>query len=211
MLWHLLIERLTEILKDQGFDMADNPDEVKSFLDILLVTHPQLFAEARRKALAKGAAFIPAMELPETLSSDAPLPISVKNVYGRLPPGMNSWEREFAEWLDKDSSGRLLWWHRNPPNKNYSVRVLLENGRGFFPDFILGVNERPTVDHGLLADTKYAFETRKELPKMLADHKDYGRALILSLENNRWFLAGKDDSGRPMLTEEFRVVNAAGY
>jgi hypothetical protein len=91
------------------------------------------------------------------------------------------------------------------------VRVLLDNGRGFFPDFILGVNGRPTTDHALLADTKFAFELRKELPKLLAEHKDYGPALILSLENNRWFLAGKDDSGRPMLTEEFRVVNAAGY
>ena len=91
---------------------------------------------------------------------------------------------------------------------NQCVRL---NGRGFFPDFVLGVNGRPTVDHGLLADTRYAFETRKELPKLLAEHRDYGRALILSLENNRWFLAGKDASGRPMLKEEFRVVNAAGY
>jgi len=210
-LWKSLLERLTEILNDQGCDMTDGPEEVKNWLDILLVTHPHLFNDARRKALAKGAVFIPALELPGRLSSDSPLPPSAKNVYGRLPPGMNGWEKEFAQWLDKDSSGRLLWWHRNPPNKDYSVRVLLENGRGFFPDFILGVHGRSTVDHALLADTKFAFELRKELPKLLAEHKDYGPALILSLENNRWFLAGKDASGRPMLTEEFRVVNAAGY
>lgn len=67
------------------------------------------------------------------------------------------------------------------------------------------------LDRGLPADTNSAFETRKELPKQLADQRDYGRVLILSSENKRWWIANTNAAGRPMLGEEFRLVDALGY
>lgn len=210
-LWEALVARLSEILRDQGFGQADEPEQVKRFLDILLVTHPELLRDAQKAALAKGARLEAAEDLPAELVSDSRLEPSRLNIYERMPPGLNSWETAFAKSLDADASGKLLWWHRNPSRKDYSVRILLANGAGFYPDFILGVQGRPTRDGGLLADTKYAFETRRELPKMLAEHGDYGRVLILSLEGKRWCIAKTDAGGRAMLGEEFRIVNAAGY
>jgi hypothetical protein len=74
---------------------------------------------------------------------------------------------------------------RNPRSKPWSIKVLLVDGRGFYPDFIVGIQSREKEANGLLADTKYAYETTKELPKILAEHASYGRVLILSKNQNR--------------------------
>ena len=92
--------------------------------------------------------------------------------------------------------------------------MLLESGRGFFPDFTTGINQRPTLDGGLLADTKYAYETRRELPKILATHASYGRVLILSKEsaNGRWRMAKFDPAtGHASLGPPFQLLAAKGY
>lgn len=36
------------------------------------------------------------------------------NVYRVIPPGLNTWEREFGEYLDGHGGDTVLWWHRNP-------------------------------------------------------------------------------------------------
>ncbi len=211
-LWKALVARLTTILRDKGFDEADEPERVKHFLDLLLVTHPSLLRLAQKQALAAGTQLVEAAALPVELLSDAPLPASVGNVYGRMPPGMNQWETSFAAFLDADGSGQLLWWHRNPARKDWSVRVLLADGSGFFPDFIVGVKDRSKPANGLLADTKYAFELRREQQKILAEHSDYGRVLILYKSGaNHWSMVKFDHDGRPQLGDEFRLVSAAGY
>jgi len=106
----------------------------------------------------------------------------------------------------------VLWWHRNPSRKGWSINVLMENGNNFYPDFIVGIKQRKTQDGGLLADTKYAYETTKELPKLLAEHASYGRVLILSknLGEAAWRIARMVD-GKPGLGDRFRVADAADY
>jgi type III restriction enzyme len=206
-----LLRRLTEILRSGGFSEATDANRVAQFLDILLVTHPQLLAEAQKAALAEGTRLEEAEEIPSELASDAPLPMSGFNIYGVYPPAMNSWERIFADFLDTDMSGKLLWWHRNLPHKSWSVRLLLTSGRGFFPDFILGIKDRPKPNCALLVDTKYAFDTAREAPKILADHDEYGRVLIVhKTGEKRWAKVRFDENGKPVLGDEFRVVDAPG-
>lgn len=209
---HALLRRLTEILQSSGFAEATDSDRVAQFLDILLVTHPQLLIDAQKAALAEGARLEEADEIPSHLASDEPLPHSGFNVYGVLPPGMNNWERLFADFLESDMSGKLLWWHRNLPHKEWSVRLLLTSGKGFFPDFIIGIKERPKPDNALLVDTKYAFDTAREAPKILADHDEYGRVLIVhKTGEKRWAKVRFDENGKPVLGDEFRVVDAPGF
>jgi hypothetical protein len=207
-----LLGRLTEILRSSGFAEASDADRVAQFLDILLVTHPHLLVEAQKAALAEGARLEEAKEIPEVLAADDPLPTSGFNVYGVYPPGMNNWERLFADFLESDMSGKLLWWHRNLPHKDWSVRLLLTSGKGFFPDFIIGIKGRPKPNSALLVDTKYAFETANEAPKILADHNEYGRVLIVhKTGEKRWAKVRFDENGKPVLGDEFRVVDAPGF
>ena len=206
-----LLRRLTEILRSSGFSEATDADRVAEFLDILLVTHPQLLVDAQKAALAEGARLQEADEIPAELTSDDPLPRSGFNLYGVYPPGMNNWERVFADFLDADMSGKLLWWHRNLPHKSWSVRLLLTSGKGFFPDFIIGIKDRPKPNGALLVDTKYAFDTAREAPKILADHGEYGRVLIVhKTGEKRWAKVRFDENGKPVLGDEFRVVDAPG-
>jgi hypothetical protein len=91
--------------------------------------------------------------------------------------------------------------------------VLLESGRGFFPDFIVGVNERPREDGGLLTDTKYAYETARELPKLLAEHTAYGRVVIVTRDSSqRWVIAERNPlNGAARTAGPFRISDAAQY
>jgi hypothetical protein len=146
------------------------------------------------------------------VASDSPLATSIKNVYGAYPAaGMNRWEREFGQFLDGDDSGTVLWWHRNLPRKPWSVNVLMESGSGFFPDFIVGIKDRKRADNAILSDTKYAWDTSAEFPKLLADHVTYGKVLILTKPPGQqgWHVVGVDASGRAHVERRFRLAEAA--
>jgi hypothetical protein len=208
-----LQHRLQAILVEEAVDGADDPTRVEQFLDTMLATHPQLLYEAQRKSLAKYASVdATEEELPEHYVWDTPLPGSALNVYGMLPPDLNSWERAFADFLDRDTTGTVKWWHRNPVKEPWSVSVMLASGHPFYPDFIIGVRGRTTQDGVLLADTKFGFELAQEFPKLLAEHPLYGRTLILSRTGEGpWHSCRVDESGRPRLGEEIRIADLAGF
>ena len=198
-----------------GRGVADATDPVKlaELLDVLLSRHPELLREAQRAALAEGAIIEPADLLPEELAVETALPHSKLNVYHRMPPGMNSWEIRFGDSLDSDGTDTVLWWHRNPVKKPWSIKVLLVDGVGFYPDFIIGIRNRKQESGGLLADTKYAYDTNKELPKILAEHPSYGKVLILSLNDSKqWAIAQMSSpGGKAILGGVFRPSEAAAY
>ena len=110
---------------------------------MILATHPHLLHEAQKAAISQHAEIQDAAELPPEIDWPEPLPFSPRNVYGVMPANMNSWEVPFAELLDRDVNNVVLWWHRNLPHKPWSVNVLMPDGRGFYPDFIIGVAGRP--------------------------------------------------------------------
>ncbi|MEI6178425.1 MAG: hypothetical protein WCS43_16155 [Verrucomicrobiota bacterium] len=115
--------------------------------------------------------------------------------------------------VDHDTSGTVNWWHRNQPHKPWAVNVLLPDGRGFFPDFLVGVNGRKTEDHVLLAEPKFHFERALEAPKADVAHGSYGKVLVLHRDGNaEWRvvrLEGKDQ--RPVLGDKMRVADMAGW
>ena len=208
-----LVKRMCELVKAESPEEANDPVKVERFLDVILASHPELLREAQRNALIAHAQLQEAEEWPAELFSQEALPKSRLNGYGVLPPGLNSWERGFVGLLDRDSSGAILWWQRNPPHKPWSVRVLLNDGRGFFPDFILGVKERLRENSALLTDTKFAYELHKEQAKILAEHQAYGRVLILhQVKEGQWSIVRfRPDDGRPVADVDFRIADASRY
>ena len=153
-----------------------------------------------------------AEELPAEITSAEPLQRSPRNIYERMPPGLNGWEKEFAELLDHDPHKLVNWWHRNPSDKPWSVNVLMPNGRGFYPDFIIGIEGRKTEGSALLADPKERFETSKEAPKVLAEHQTYGRVMILAKDGVRWMTVGYDEKAqKPIMACEFRMSDTVVF
>jgi hypothetical protein len=52
-------------------------------------------------------------------------------------------------------------------------------------------------------DTKCAFETAREAPKILADHDEYGRVLIVhKTGEKRWAKVRFDENGKPVLGDD---------
>lgn len=88
----------------------------------------------------------------------------------------------------------------------------MPDGRGFYPDFVIGVEGRKTEDNVLLADPKLNYQRDDEAPKVLAKHQVYGRVLILFRDGARWMTVGWDDkTHKPCIVNEFRLSNAAGF
>lgn len=209
-----LLRKVTATLKEWGHSgVATDADKVLHMLNVILLGRPELLREAKKAAQAQHVGIEEADEIPAALESDTPLGVSRLNVYGRVPADMDStWEREFAATLDADPLGVVQWWHRNPAKKDWSVRVVLEDGRGFYPDFIIGVNGRKKELGALLADPKLMFEMAEELPKTHAEHPAYGRVLILTKQGAQWLTVRYDEKQqRAIPGREFLLADAAGY
>ncbi len=209
-----LLRKLKANLRELAMDEADDDEQVRHMLNVILSARPDLLFNAQKAALAAHCEVTPTQEeLPNVLESDLPLAASRLNVYRIVPPSLNSWERPFAELLDRDSQQIVQWWHRNLPHKPWSVQVVLDNGKGVFPDFVIGIDGRKTEDGGLLADPKFSFETTQEQPKSYAQHPVYGRVLILSLQGGAQWMTVRYDEQRQkaVLDREFRLSDAAGY
>ena len=209
----LLQRKLADILREDGFEEAGDPEKIKAFLNIILATHPHKLWDAQRAAKSKNAEVYDTEEpLPDALFSDTPLATSTRNIYGVYPGGLNAWEEQFAKFLDSAPGDTILWWHRNPVNQDWSVNVLRDSGRDFYPDFIVGVKGRNTLQNVLLVETKYNFTDEKESEKVLAEHKSYGRAMVLTLHLNRWLVVSWDSKrNKPVAETEFRIADMAGF
>ena len=208
-----LLRKMEAVLREEAMPEAEAPDKVAYFLNVILAAHPELLLEAQKAALATTAELLDAEELPSELVCDAPLPASPRNLYGVTPAELNSWERNFAGLLDRDANNLVRWWHRNLPRKPWSVNVLLPDGHGFYPDFIVGIEGRHTEEGALLAEPKFAFERTDEAPKVQAEHGAYGRVLVLHLQDGgQWMVVRYDQRHhKPALAGEFRLADAAGY
>jgi hypothetical protein len=190
----LLLQRIANELRQMGNPAADNQDEVEYTQAMILVQHPDLLRRAQRKALAAFVEVVNAAALPASLISDSILAESPGNIYGRMPPGMNTWETAFAEWLDTEAAEVVKWWHRNPSAGDSAVVTVLPDGSRFFPDFIVSVKGRTKPDGILLVDTKRAInDDLNAVPKTVVAHRDYGRAMILKRDGTRWMTIRYDE------------------
>jgi hypothetical protein len=207
-----LLRKVQLVMREEVMVEADDPEKVARFLDVILATHPELLLEAQKAAHAKHAEIQEATDLPPEITWAEPLPVSTRNVYGVMPAGLNTWEQSFAELLDRDMNKIVKWWHRNEPRQPWSVNVLMPDGRGFYPDFVIGIEGRKTEDGGLLADPKLNFQRDDEAPKVFAEHRIYGHVMILSLDGVRWMTVGYDAKAqKPIIAKEFRLTDAIGF
>jgi len=210
-----LLDKLAETLREKLMVAeAGDRGKVMGFLNTILATRPEILWDAQKVALGENAEVRETEEpLPDALFSDAPLATSSRNMYGVYPEGMNSWEVDFAKMLDSAPDGSVLWWHRNEPDLPWSVNVFRRSGRNFFPDFIIGVNGRGTLQNVLLADPKFNFERADEAEKVLACHQVYGRVMICPRDAaQRWRVASWDAKrGKPTAENEFRFSDMAGF
>jgi hypothetical protein len=124
--------------------------------------------------------------LPEKLAFSEPPRDSELNAYGILPPDLNTWEVAFAKLLDSDTTGTVRWWHRNLPHRRESVCVPLPSGKGYYPDFVVCLNGRKRGDGILLVEPKDRIYDPEAEEKVDAEHKLYGRPLMLTLEGDRF-------------------------
>jgi hypothetical protein len=209
-----LLRKLKATLRGMAMDEAADDDKVSHMLNVILWGHPELLYNAQKETLATHCVVEETEEdLPAAITNDEPLPTSRFNMYGVMPPGLNTWEKPFAEFLDRDSQNIVRWWHRNLPQKPWSVQVTLDNGSGFFPDFVIGIEGRKREDGALLADPKFFFEITQEVPKSHAEHPTYGRVLILNRQGaGQWFTVRYDEHRqKAVLAAEFRLADAVGY
>jgi hypothetical protein len=209
-----LMIRLREEYGRIGQAIATDDDALESALALILVQHPKLLRAAERTALARFAESLPSGTLPENIYADAELVPSRHNLYGVYPPGMNDWEQAFAELLDRDPDGHVLWWHRNEPHKLWSVATTLPNGQQFFPDFLVGIRGRSKPDHVLLMDPKRAInDDLNAKVKSVVEHQAYGRTAILFFEDKkRWMTVRYDEvKDKNELDSVFRLSAMADF
>ncbi|MGB4926789.1 MAG: DEAD/DEAH box helicase family protein [Giesbergeria sp.] len=104
----------------------------------------------------------------------------------------NKLEDAFSKALDRTEF--VEWWHRNPRNKPYAVRVVrAEHDNYFYPDFVVCVRHSPGEEpiQRLLEtkdDTKDAARKAKHSPA------SYGKVLFLTPDGNRMRWVNDDGS-----------------
>lgn len=104
----------------------------------------------------------------------------------------NSLESSFARALD--TADFVLWWHRNPAKKQYSVRVVrAENDNYFYPDFVVCVKHNPADDPmPRLLETKE--DTKDAARKAKHSPASYGKVLFLTPDGTRMKWVNDDGS-----------------
>ncbi len=105
---------------------------------------------------------------------------------------VNLEEREFIAALDRDDA--VLWWHRNPDRKPWSVRLVRsEHGNYFYPDFVVCLQR--TADAEAMTrlietkeSTKDASRKARRVPKI------YGKVMFVTKDNQQLRIVNDDGS-----------------
>ncbi|NOT14345.1 MAG: DEAD/DEAH box helicase family protein [Methylotenera sp.] len=96
---------------------------------------------------------------------------------------LNGEELEFAKALDR--ADFVEWWHRNPDNKQYAVRIVRgDHKHYFYPDFVVCMSHVPSDEPiTRLIETKENVKDASR--KARREPKYYGKVLFLTKDQNR--------------------------
>jgi len=210
----VLLSRLRrEYNEHQGIGLAE--EDLRRALNLILTAYPKLVRDAARTCAARGKEIAETALLPESVELALDAQRSRRNVYGVMPPDLNEPERKFAELLDADPSGAVLWWHRNEPRKPWSIGIVLPDGDRYFPDFAIGVKERLHGGGVLLVEIKggHLLNSDETLEKIIAEHKLYGSPVMLTRRDDGSFWMVRYIESRNRIEEDqaFRVGHMARY
>lgn len=171
-----LIAALRQRAEYGGFAYTDA--DLRRTVHLAVMREPDALMAAIKTEQGKRARLVNSEPIPEThfdLDDVAP---AMKAAHGVFPSKMNRPERQFAEMLDSDTSGTVLWWLRNPENEKWATRMILPTGNRFFPDFAVGIKGRSTRDCIALVEIKDDGEdgrlhSDKNRTKIQVQHREY--------------------------------------
>lgn len=178
-LYRRLLERFRGALVAGGYEVPDDEDALMQQLDLVQVRHPKLLSEAYRH-LRHAQVQDVEIRLPAELQSDVPLEKSLRGSYGVFPNGMNLDEIAVARMLDADP--RVRWWHRNPSSGAFALGLYRwDDGAGFYPDFVVCVEDRPCENGVALLEVKgpQFWAEPTEVEKSQARHVRYGDVFMI--------------------------------
>lgn len=185
-----LVEEFARRCDDEGIEYDQK--DLRRALDLFAMNQPGALPGALREAQAAHVQVMDADPLPPLLvDADAVLHTARLGSYGVFPPNMNTEERDFAEWLDTDRTGRVLWWLRLQESANWAVTLILPTGRRFFPDFAVGVEGRNTPDRIALVEIKDdgasgRLHSDNNRIKIRQSHREYGNVVWTVREMGTW-------------------------
>ncbi len=209
----LLTRLKSEYIRHRGMDLSDS--ELIRCLHTILVTYPKIIRNAAKAYLADYKEIILTAELPKEIEASEAINRASLNSYGIIPSDLNETERKFAQLLETDTSKTVSWWHRNIDRKPYSVGIVLPNGHRYFPDFIIGVNNRTHGEGMLLVEIKggHILNSDDTLEKITAEHKVYGKPLMLMLQDDGqfWMMRYIESTHKIEKDLPFRVENMGQY
>jgi hypothetical protein len=196
----------------QGMELSTV--ELAQSLNMILALYPALIRNASKSCLAQFKEVYDTAELPKQIEAAEAINRASLNSYGIIPTGLNETERKFAQLLETDTSNTVRWWHRNEDRKPHSVSIVLPNGHRYFPDFIIGVNNRTCGEGILLVEIKggHILNSDDTLDKITAEHKVYGNPIMLTLDNGKfWMMDYIESTNRIEKGKAFRVENMGQY
>lgn len=183
----LLHELRASALKDGiEFDEAD----LRRAVDLGALGNPDALVTAVRETMARFRKVVPAEPIPDPLKEREGLPVGRLAAHGVFTSDMNGPEAAFAELVDQDDSGTILWWLRTPHNTPWAGKLILPNGRSFFPDFAVGVRGRSTPQQVALVEIKDDGSTGR----LNADENNL-KAQVQHMEYRAPFWAAKGPGG----------------
>lgn len=106
-------------------------------------------------------------------------------------------EKTFSQKLDQASF--VVWWHRNPDRKPYSVALARpDSARNFYPDFVICIryyeDDQPSIR---LVDTKH--DLKDVVKKSRRSHLDYKRVIFLTedKESGKFYIVNENGTLGP--------------
>lgn len=185
-----LLNRLAAECRDKGFDdLLESPEKLQRAMHLILISHKNLLRDAVRTCCAQHAELADTSPLPQTVTWPTGCATARLCAYDVFPPDLNKDELAFAQLLDADMSETVEWWNRNERSKPYSVGLVMPDGKGYFPDFMVKVKGRSKGDGILLIEVKGEFliNSLNTPDKALASHKIYRKPLMVMHEDSgRW-------------------------
>jgi hypothetical protein len=193
-----LVLEFRRVADDRGLEYADETT-LRRALDLFALNHPDALPDALKTAQAQSVVVESADPIPPLVVPDGvEVRPSRQGAYEVFPPNMNANERRFAELLDADDSGKILWWLRLQENARWATTLVLPNGRRFFPDFAVGIKGRTTRDQIALIETKDdgvdgRLHSDINRMKITARHREYANVRWAYQDDDlRWMEAGYD-------------------
>jgi type III restriction enzyme len=205
-----LIAALRQRAEDGGYPYTDQ--DLRRTIQLAVMREPDALMRAIKSEQGKRAKLDKAIPIPDPMFDVDALEAAVKAAHGVFPSRMNKPERAFAEMLDADNSGDVLWWLRNPENELWSTRMILPTGGRFFPDFVVGIKGRTTPDCIALVEIKDdgvdgRLHSDKNVMKMQVQHREY-RNVFWTYQGQNGFerLAFNDALNRIQAIDLFKVA-----